>query len=187
MTKRNRGKRKRQRFVPIAPLLFCIGTFGRQISLFPKVIQEVAAQIGRLNYMRITIWSTLPIWDNSYYMEVQPAHILVLIHDQECIPKYNWYTGDTYLSLDDPDALAQELSNFMSNKIYKTQKELDRGFHLFSYIDRIAVYGPRPSTRRLFGRRKNVKDPRKMTVKDHVPIYLPISYYVLCSNNGSSS
>ena len=30
-------------------------TFGIQISLFPKVIQEVAAQIGGLNYMNITI------------------------------------------------------------------------------------------------------------------------------------
>ena len=105
--------------------------------------------------MRITIWSTLPVWDNSYHMEVQPAHILVLIHDWGCIPKYNWYTEDTYLSLDDPDALpdalAQEWSNFISNKIYEIQKELDRGFHLFSYTDRIAVYGPRPSARRLFG------------------------------------
>ena len=30
-------------------------TSGIQISLFPKVIQEVAAQIGRLNYMTLTI------------------------------------------------------------------------------------------------------------------------------------
>ena len=30
-------------------------TFGIQISLFPKVIQEVATQIGRLNYMKLTI------------------------------------------------------------------------------------------------------------------------------------
>ena len=35
-------------------------TFGIQINLFPKVIQEVDAQIGGLNYMKITIWSTLP-------------------------------------------------------------------------------------------------------------------------------
>ena len=34
-------------------------TSGFQISLFPKVIQEVAALIGGLNYMKITIWSTL--------------------------------------------------------------------------------------------------------------------------------
>ena len=60
-----------------------------QISLFPKVIQEVATQIGGLNYIRITIWSTLPIWDDSYYMEVRPTHILVLIHDWGCIPEYN--------------------------------------------------------------------------------------------------
>ena len=86
-------------------------TYGIQISLFPKVIQEVAAQIKGLNYMRNTIWSTLPAQDNSYYMEVQPAHILVLIHGWGCIPKYNWYIGDTYLPLDDPDALAQEWSN----------------------------------------------------------------------------
>ena len=41
-----------------------------QISLFTKVIQEVAAQIVGLNYMKIIIWSTLPAWDNSYYKEV---------------------------------------------------------------------------------------------------------------------
>ena len=64
-------------------------TSGIQISLFPKVIQEVAAQIGGLNYMKITIWSTFPAWVNSYYMEVRPAHILVLIHDWGCILEYN--------------------------------------------------------------------------------------------------
>ena len=109
-------------------------------------------------------------------MEVQPAHILVLIHGWGCIPKYNWYIGDTYLPLDDPDALAQEWSN-------EIQKELDKGFHLYSYTNRIAVYGPRPS-KRSFGRIKIVRDPRMMTAKDHVPIYLPISYFVLCSNYG---
>ena len=117
-------------------------------------------------------------------MEAQSSHILVFIHDWGCIPEYNWYTGDTYLPLNDLDALAKEWSNFMSNKIYELQKELDRGFHLYSYNNRIAVYGPRPSARRLFRRRKNVKDPRQMTAKDHVPIYLPISYCVLCSNYG---
>ena len=69
--------------------------------------------------MKITIWSTLPTWDNSYHMEARLAHIQVLIHDWGCIPEYNWYTGDTYLSLDEPNALAQELSYFMSNKIYE--------------------------------------------------------------------
>ena len=62
-------------------------TSGIQISLFPKVIQEVAVQIGGLNYMKLTIWSTLPAWDISYYMEAWPAHILVLIHDWGCILK----------------------------------------------------------------------------------------------------
>ena len=72
----------------------------------------------------------------------------------------------------------------MSNKIYEVQKELDRGFHLYGYTNRIAVYGPRPSARRLFGKTKIVKDPRIMTAKNRVPIYLPISYCVLCSNHG---
>ena len=72
----------------------------------------------------------------------------------------------------------------MSNKIYELQKELGRGFHLYSYIDRIAVYGPRPSARRLYRKRKITKDPRLMTIKDCVPIYVPISYCVLCSNYG---
>ena len=135
--------------------------------------------------MKILIWSTLPAQDNSYYMEAQPAHILVLIHDWGCIPEYNWCTGDTYLSLDDPSALAQEWSNFMSNKIYDVQKELDReGFHLYGYTNRIAVYGPRPSTRRLIGQRKIVKDPRLMTAKDRGPIYLLISYCALCNSYG---
>ena len=92
--------------------------------------------------MKITIWSTLLAWDSSYYMEARPAHILVLIHDWGCILEYNWYIGDTYLLLDDPDALAQEWSNFMSNKIYEIHKELDRGFYLYSYTNRIAIYGP---------------------------------------------
>ena len=110
--------------------------------------------------MKITIWSTLPAWDNSYHMEAQPAHILVLIHDWGYILEYNWYTGDAYLPLDDPDALAQEWSNFMSNKIYEIQKKLDKGFYLYSYTNRIVVYGLIPSTRRLFGKRKIVKDAR---------------------------
>ena len=33
-----------------------------------------------------------------------------------------------------------------------------------------------------FGKRKIAKDPRIMTAKDRVLIYLPISYCVLCSN-----
>ena len=41
-------------------------------------------------------------------MEARPAHILVLIHDWGCILEYNWNTGDAYLPLDDPNALAQE-------------------------------------------------------------------------------
>nr|POF19020.1 imidazoleglycerol-phosphate dehydratase [Quercus suber] len=55
-------------------------------------------------------------------MEAQPAHILVLIRDWGCIPEYNWYTGDTYLSLDDPGAWAQEWYNFLSNKIYDSRE-----------------------------------------------------------------
>ena len=64
------------------------------------------------------------------------------------------------------------------------QNELDKGFHLYGYTNRIAVYGPRPSTRRFFGKRKISKDPRIMTAKDRVPIYLPISYCMLYSNYG---
>ena len=134
--------------------------------------------------MKMEIWSTLPIWDTSYYMEAQPAHILVFIYDWGCIPEYSWYIGDTYLSLDNPGALAQEWSNFMCNKIYEVQNELDRGFHLYGYTEKIAVYGPRPSARRLIGKRRIIKDPRLMTTKDHVPIFLLISYCPLCNDYG---
>ncbi|KAK9988643.1 hypothetical protein SO802_028882 [Lithocarpus litseifolius] len=58
-----------------------IVTSATQISLFPIVIQEATAQIGGLNYMKLTILSTLPTWDTSYYMDSLPAHILVLISD----------------------------------------------------------------------------------------------------------
>ena len=71
----------------------------------------------------------------------------------------------------------------MSNKIYKVQKKLNKGFHLYGYTNRIVIYGPRPLGRRLIGKRKIVKDPRIMT-KDHVPTYLPISYCALCGNYG---
>ena len=100
--------------------------------------------------------------------ETRPAHILVLIYDWGCILEYNQYTRDTYLSLDDPGALAQEWSNFMCNKIYKVQNELDRDFHLYGYTDRIAIYGPRPSARRHIGKGRIAKDPRLMTSKDLV-------------------
>ena len=53
----------------------------------------------------------------------------------------------------------------MSNKIYEIQKELDRGFYLYSYTNRIVVYGLIPSTRRLFGKRKIVKDPRMIQIE----------------------
>ena len=69
--------------------------------------------------MKNIIWSTLLAWDSSYYVEAWSAHILVLIHDWGCIIEYNWYIGDTYLPLDYLDALAQEWSNFMSNKIMR--------------------------------------------------------------------
>ena len=104
-------------------------------------------------------------------MEARPANIFVLISDFSCSPNYNWYTGDTYLSLDDPYALAQERSNFMSNKIYEVQKELGHDFHLYGYTNKIAVYSPRPSARRLNGKRKITRDHRIMT-KNHAPNFI---------------
>ena len=71
----------------------------------------------------------------------------------------------------------------MSNKIYEVQKELDHDFHLYGYTNRIAVYGSRPSARRLIGKRKITRDPRIMT-KNCAPTFLPISYCVLCGNYG---
>ena len=72
----------------------------------------------------------------------------------------------------------------MSNKIYEIQKKLDRDFYLYSYTNKIAVYDPKASARRLFRKRNIVKVPRMMMKKDCVPIYLPISYCVLCGNYG---
>ena len=116
-------------------------------------------------------------------MEAQSAHILVFISDFSCSLDYYRYTRETYLSLDDPYALAQEWSNFMSNKIYEVQKELDHDFHLYDYTNKIAIYELRPSARRLIGKRKITRDPRIMT-KNRAPTFLPISYYVLYGNYG---
>ena len=72
----------------------------------------------------------------------------------------------------------------MCNKIYEVQNELDRGFHLYGYTNRIAVYGPRPSARRPIGKRRIAKDLRLMTAKDHVLVFLLISYCPLCNDYG---
>ena len=56
----------------------------------------------------------------------------------------------------------------MSNKIYEIQKELDRGFYLYSYTNRVAVYGPIPLARRLFRKRKIVKDPRMIQIERQI-------------------
>ena len=56
----------------------------------------------------------------------------------------------------------------MSNKINETHKELDRGFYLYSYTNRIAVYGPIPSANRLFGKRNIVKDPRMIQIERQI-------------------
>ena len=53
----------------------------------------------------------------------------------------------------------------MSNKIYEIQKELDRGFYLYSCTNWIAIYGPLPLAKRLFGKRKIVKDPRMIQIE----------------------
>ena len=53
----------------------------------------------------------------------------------------------------------------MSNNIYNIQKKLDRGFYLYSYTNRIAVYGPIPLAIRLFGKRKIGKDPRMIEIE----------------------
>ena len=133
--------------------------------------------------MKITIWITLLAWDSSYYMEARSAHILVLIHDWGCILECNWYIRDTYLPLDDPDALAQEWSNFMSNKIYEIHKEF-KGFYLYSYTNRIAIYGLIPSAKRLFGKRKIVKDPRMIQIERQIDHYsLAIDNYSLAINH----
>ena len=52
-------------------------------------------------------------------MEAQQTPLLVLITDFGSSPNYNWYIEETYLSLEDPYALAQEWFNFMNNKIYE--------------------------------------------------------------------
>ena len=46
------------------------------------------------------------------------------------------------------------------------------------------MYGPRPSARRLFGKRKTTKDHRIM-MKNCAPTFLPLIYCTLCENYGA--
>ena len=49
-----------------------------QISQFPQIIQQVVRKI-KSPFVSIRCWSTLPQWDGSNWMTVQPSHHLVLI------------------------------------------------------------------------------------------------------------
>ena len=65
----------------------------------------------------------------------------------------------------------------MSNKIYEIHKEF-KGFYLYSYTNRIAIYGLIPSAKRLFGKRKIVKDPRMIQIERQIDNYsLAINHY----------
>ena len=74
-----------------------------QISQFPKIIQQTVAKINS-PFVSIRYWSTLPQWDGNNWMDVQPAHHLVLINGYT--HQGPWYDGDSYLSYRDPYALA---------------------------------------------------------------------------------
>ena len=74
-----------------------------QINQFPQIIQQVVTKI-KSPLVSIRCWSTLPQWDSNNWMFVQPAHHLVLINGYT----HNgpWYDGNSYLSYEDPYALA---------------------------------------------------------------------------------
>ena len=92
-----------------------------QISQFPQIIQLVVTKV-KSPFVSIRCWSTLPQWDINNWMNVQPAHHLVLINGYT----HNgpWYEGDSYLSYEDPYTLAECWKDYFNNEIIDISSEL---------------------------------------------------------------
>ena len=112
-----------------------------QISQFPKIIQQTVAKINS-PFVSIRYWSTLPQWDGNNWMDVQPAHHLVLINGYT--HQGPWYDGDSYLSYRDPYALADCWRNYFINEILEVTSELWRNYYFVGNTSRITVFTNRP-------------------------------------------
>ena len=114
-----------------------------KLSNHNQIIQQVVAKINS-PFVSIRCWSTLPQWDSKNWMDVQPAHHLVLINGYT--HQGLWYDGDSYLSYRDLHVLANCWRNYFTNEILEVTSELWRNYYFVGNTGRITVFTNRPSS-----------------------------------------
>ena len=151
-------------------------TSHNQINQFSQIIQQVVSEI-KSPFVSIRCWSTLPQWDINNWMIVQPAHHLVLINGYT----HNgpWYEGDSYLSSEDPDALADCWRNYFNNEIIDVTSELWQNYHFVGNTGRISVYTTRSYSTALHTERIDYIKPRQLVTQK--ADFEPILYCGFCN------
>ena len=151
-------------------------TSHNQISQFPQIIQQVVSKI-KSPFISIKCWSTLPQWDSNNWMIVQLAHHLVLINGYT----HNgpWYEGNSYLSYEDLNALADCWRRYFNNEIMDVTSELWQNYHFTRNTGRISVFTTRPYSTALHIKRIDYIDPRQLVTQN--ADYKPILFCGFCN------
>ena len=147
-----------------------------KLSNHNQIIQQVVAKINS-PFVSIRCWSTLPQWDSKNWMDVQPAHHLVLINGYT--HQGLWYDGDSYLSYRDLHVLANCWRNYFTNEILEVTSELWRNYYFVGNTGRITVFTNRPSSKAI-----NLQDTSHIDSWNFVkrnPEYEAISYCGVCN------
>ena len=148
----------------------------QQISQFPQIIQQVVTKINS-PFVSIRCWSTLPQWDSNNWMDVQPAHHLVLINGYT--HQGPWYDGDSYLTYKDPQAFADCWRNYFTNEILEVTSELWRNYYFVGNTGRVTVFTNRPYSEAINLQGTSHIDPRNFVKRN--PEYEAISYCGVCN------
>ena len=110
-------------------------------------------------------------------MSIQPAHHFVLVN------RYThngpWYEGDSYLSYEDPYALAGCWKDYFNNEILNVTSELQKNYHFTGNTGRISVFTTRPYSEAFHTQRLDYIDPRQLTTKN--ADYEPLLYFGFCN------
>ena len=97
-------------------------------------------------------------------MSVQLAHHLVLINGYT----HNglWYEGDSYLSYDDPFALAECWKNYFNNELRDVTGELWENYHLVGNTGRMTIFTTRPYSEAFTTQRLDYVDPSQFITQN---------------------
>ena len=105
-------------------------------------------------------------------MSVQPAHHLVLINGYT----HNglWYDGDSYLSYEDPYALAGCWKDYFNNELLDLTSELWKNYHFTGNTGRISVFTTKPYSETFLTQRLDYVNFSQPTTQNVV--YKPLMY-----------